>query len=201
MTYPRRIVALDTETTGLSSMYDKLRQIAAVVMEDGQAVSEPFYSYVGCDPRKMSLRLEALQVTCGDVSTEDGAKNLQAWILQGLNAPEPPVVAREFAAWSELVGAKDYPVVAHNAHFDHAFVEQWRFNNWRVFAVPPLSPVWICTLTLSQALHPDEKKHGLDEVCKRFGLAERPGAHDALTDALLAGAVYHRLTTDAQVTA
>lgn len=195
MTYPRRIVAIDIETTGLSPQYDKMRQIAAVVMEDGQAVAEPFYSYVGCDPRKMSLKLEALEVTCGDVTTEDGAAKLRAWIIQGLEAPAPPEVATQFAAWSDLVGAWDLPVVAHNAHFDHGFIGQWCFNNRARFRVPPLSPVWICTLTLSQGLYPNDKGHGLDDVCKRLGLAQRPDVHDALQDALLAGAAYHAMTS------
>lgn len=196
MTYPRRIVALDIETTGLSSQYDKMRQIAAAVMEDGEVVGDPFYTYVGCDPRKMSLKLEALEVTCGDVTTEDGAAKLRAWIMQGLEAPQPPEVATQFAAWSDMTEAWKHPVVAHNAHFDHGFIGQWCFNNRARFRVPPLSPVWICTLTLSQWLHKDAKGHGLDDVCARLGLAQRPQAHDALQDAVLAGAAYHLLTKD-----
>lgn len=192
MTYPSRILAIDIETTGDVAKYDKLLQVGAVVMEDGQAdTSLPvFSSRVGVAVDKLKINLSALAATCGDITTPDGATKVQEWVKRAVDAPQPPAVATEFAVWCEMVGAKDLPVVAHFAHFDHGFIGEWITNNRARFALPPLSPVWICTWTMSKRVWPDERNHGLDDVCKRLGLAQRPVEHDAMQDAILAGAVY-----------
>lgn len=47
----------------------------------------------------------------------------------------------------------------------------------------------------------DPKSHQITEIGGHFGLARTSEFHGAVEDAELCGRVYHRLTTDAQVTA
>lgn len=192
MNYPTRIVALDLETTGTNSQYDYINQIGAVVMENGEIIGDPFYSYIQPNLEKLSIKGGALAAQCGDLTTDDGAAKAAEWFKQMGTWPASRDVASAFAEW-----AKDHaalPVVAHNATFDMAFVGQWMFQQRSALkAVAGFGAVSICTLQLAKQVWPGGASYALDVCLTLAGIEKRPAAHDALQDAILAGRLYHAI--------
>jgi DNA polymerase-3 subunit alpha (Gram-positive type) len=185
--YPSRILAIDVETTGLNSQYDYITQIGAVVMEDGNIAGEPFYTRVQPNLGKAKISLEALAVQSGDITTPEGFKAatdlMQAWV----DAPSAKDVAALFATW---LGTTPPPTVAFNAGFDMGFLSQWVFQQKASFGKTNLSPITICPMVMAKAVYPGGKQYNLDAVLILCGLPQRPKAHDALQDAILAGQAY-----------
>ncbi len=67
--------------------------------------------------------------------------------------------------------------IAHNAHFDHGFL-RGEFKRIGLKFQPDV----LCTVQLSRAVYPAEKRHGLDALVERHALV--PSArHRALADA------------------
>lgn len=194
MIYPRRILALDLETTGLSSQYDYITQVAAAVMEGGECVCVPFYSQVQPNLAKFKISLEALAVQTGDIREKEGQKAASKWFAQIFDYPEPKQVSKDLKDWLEAHDAKHLPVVAHNAAFDHAFLNQFQFNNRLAFGKEQfLSPTWIDTIALAKWAMPGGDSYFLDSLLCALKLPPRPSFHDALQDAILAGRAYHLL--------
>lgn len=69
--------------------------------------------------------------------------------------------------------------IAHNARFDYGFLR----NEFKRLDVTFRAPV-LCTVKLSRALFPEHKRHNLDSLIERHGLAAE-ARHRALADAQL----------------
>ena len=101
-------VVYDVETTGFSTNYDVIIEIAAVKIKNGAIIDE--FSDFANPHRKLSLKtIELTHILQSDVD----------------HAPELDDVMRRFKAWSE-----DCILVAHNAAFDmgHLHATYKRFN-------------------------------------------------------------------------
>ncbi|MTL87091.1 PHP domain-containing protein, partial [Turicibacter sanguinis] len=101
-------VVYDVETTGFSTNYDVIIEIAAVKIKNGTIIDE--FSDFANPHRKLSLKtIELTHILQSDVD----------------NAPELEDVMKRFKEWSE-----DCVLVAHNAAFDMGHLEQTykRFN-------------------------------------------------------------------------
>jgi DNA polymerase III epsilon subunit-like protein len=190
---PTRILALDLETGGVNSQYDPILQIGAAVME-GDEVVDIYQSRVRPNMERFKISLSALAVQASDISTPDGAAKAIEWLNNLATAPESGDVAREFAEWCVKHDAAGLPLVAHNCSFDAAFLNQWAFQQKRAFKPVPLGAVSICTMQLAKRVLPGGTGYGLDACLLLAGLPTRPGAHDALQDAILCGRVYHFLS-------
>lgn len=193
MNYPKRIVALDLETTGKVALYDYVVQIAAAIMEDGKVIGEPFYSRMRPDMEKMKVSFGALSAHCGDLTKEEGQDKAKVWFKEQIDAPGGLEVATSFAVWCRENQAIAYPVVAHNASFDHGFMREKILCFKSQFKTPPLSPMWIDTLEMAKQAWPTARVYGLDACLISADLPRRPDHHDALMDALLAGRLYHHM--------
>ncbi|TKC91584.1 DNA polymerase III subunit epsilon [Trinickia terrae] len=92
------------------------------------------------------------------------------------------------AVADDLFGRLDGKLfVAHNASFDRGFLRS-EFRR----AGLSFNPDVLCTVRLSRALYPAEKRHGLDALVERHGLV--PSArHRALADADLLWQFWQRL--------
>lgn len=136
-------VVLDLETTGGNASQDRITEIAAVRMEDGQEVarwSTLVHPGVPIPPFIQSL------TGITDAMVAD--------------APDFAEVA------PELIRILDGAVlVAHNVRFDHGFVlnELARLDM-------ALKTKTLCTVRLSRKLYPQHKGHGLDALLLRHGL-------------------------------
>ncbi|WP_259465294.1 PolC-type DNA polymerase III [Bifidobacterium sp. wkB344] len=153
---PADYVVLDTETTGLRAQMDQIIEIGAVKVR-GRSIVDSFDTLV--DPGR-SLDSRIVELT-----------GITDAMLEG--QPKIGDVLPLFWSW---VG--DDPVVGHNLRFDMRFFEA---ESARVGYTMP-GPVCMDTLQMSRALFPQEKHHRLQDLIRRFGIAENE-EHRALSDA------------------
>ena len=163
--FDEEYVAFDLETTGLYPRFDKIIEIGAVIMKEGQELRR-FQTFV--DPM-CSLSREVSELTG---ITDD--------MLRG--APKIETVMPELM---DFIGNR--PIVAHNARFDACFVtRECKRQNL------PCDLTVVDTLTLSQNLLPHLNKYKLDIVAKEFELGNF-NHHRAADDAVICGQIMHKL--------
>lgn len=136
-------VAFDIETTGLSARNDRMTEIGAVVMKNGEII-EKFSTFV--NPH-MKIPVEITELTgIRDSDVKD--------------APDEDVAMRMF-----LDFVKDRPLIAHNASFDTGFMAMACERHDIDF-----EPVVADTLYMAQCLLTKLKKHRLNVVSEHLGL-------------------------------
>ncbi|HEY9686002.1 MAG TPA: 3'-5' exonuclease [Coleofasciculaceae cyanobacterium] len=160
------IIVLDTETTGLDHKTEKLIEIAAVKMVNGEAI-ETFTSLV--NPQK-PIRYSSFLI-----------HNISEEMVQ-----DAPPIEEVLPSFLEFVG--DHTYIAHNAIFDYSFINEAmkavygkRFSNNR-----------IDTFEMYRSVFPDEHSHGLSSLLNRFGF-DSEVLHRALDDAMCLAKVYPKL--------
>lgn len=149
------IVVLDFETTGRNARTDRIIEIGAVKLENGQ-VMDSFSSLV--NPER-PLPPEIIKIT----GIEDSML---------LDAPVAQDVLPQLL---QFIG--DAPLAAHNAAFDCAFL---RYELERMGVERRFSS--IDTLYFAQKLYPELKRYRLASLCKHLGVSLR-NAHRAVHDA------------------
>ena len=159
--FDRPIVVFDLETTGLSAQKDRIIEIGAVKIVQGEIVGE-FQTFV--DPKR-SLPERITKLT-----------RITPEMLEG--AQEEWAAAQAFA---EFCG--DAFLAAHNARFDIGFMKALYTRHGERFDVPCAD-----TLTLAQMLLPDMKNYRLDTLVDHFRLGKF-GHHRADDDARVTGRV------------
>ena len=137
------IVCFDIETTGLDKRRDRITEIGAVVLRDGQ-VCETFNTFA--DPER-PLDRTIVELT-----------GITDQMLQG--APSQAEAIRAF-----LDFAAGRPLAAHNAEFDMGFIAE----GCRRMGVP-FENTSLDSLILAQNLLPQLNKHKLDVVAEHLNL-------------------------------
>lgn len=157
-------VVFDIETTGLSSLNDKITEIGAVKIQDGKIVDR--YSQLINPERKLSPKIIEL-----------------TGITDEMLQDQPPIedVLPQFM---EFVG--DAMFVAHNSDFDTGFIKQ----NCQVLGLPYHSKA-IDTVAISRAILTDLKSHKLNIVAKRLGI-KLENHHRAVDDAQATAEIFLR---------
>ena len=158
-------VAFDIETTGLSDEKDRITEIGAVIFVNGEE-GERFQTFV--DPG-MPIPPQIQKLTGITDKDVHGA----------------PSEAEAVAAFLDFAG--DRPLCAHNADFDIGFISEAAERMGR-----PFEPLYMDTLSLSQALLPDLKKFKLDIVADRLSLPPF-NHHRASDDAYTCGRILAKL--------
>ena len=134
---------LDLETTGGNPVHDRITEIAAVRMEDGQEVAR--WSSLVNPGTTIPIFIQNLT----------GISNAMVQEAPGFDEVAP-----------HLLGLLDGAVlVAHNVRFDHGFL----LNEFARMNVA-LRVKTLCTVRLSRQLYPQHKGHGLDAIMQRHGL-------------------------------
>ncbi|MBU8906976.1 PolC-type DNA polymerase III [Desertibacillus haloalkaliphilus] len=164
-------VVFDVETTGLSAVYNKIIELAAVKVKDGEIIDR-FEAFA--DPH------EPLTETIIELTgiTDD--------MLEG--QPEIDEVLRDFHAF---VG--DAVLVAHNASFDMGFLNV----GYRKIGLGDAPNPVIDTLELGRFLYPQFKNHRLNTLCKKFDI-ELVSHHRAIYDAEATGYLLWKMVKDLQ---
>lgn len=160
---------VDCETTGLHvENGDRLVAIGAVRVDGAVVRADDTFDTL-INP---GVRIPALSTTFHGIT--------DAMVSE---APPPADAVADFAAY-----AQDSVLVAHHAGFDLGFLRPAASA-----ADVALEPLFLDTMLLSAVLdpHPDAR-HGLDHVCKRYGV-EVFGRHTALGDALATAEVLVRM--------
>ena len=168
----RNEIVLDIETTGLSPENDRITEIAAVRLSDGEE-----FSYL-VNPG-ISIPAKITQITGITNAMVRDAKTLKE-VLSKLDAfmGENPVL------------------IGHNVRFDYSFLKTGflrelgkddRFIRWTK------EDLWgIDTLFLAKGLHPELPHKDLDTVTKHYGIHNNQ-AHRALSDTLATAAAYQAM--------
>ncbi|MFA1641380.1 PolC-type DNA polymerase III [Chryseomicrobium imtechense] len=164
-------IVFDVETTGLSATYDKIIELAAVKIRDGNIVDK-FERFVNPHQTLSATTIELTGIT------DDMVKD----------APELAQVTKEF---HEFIGSGI--VVAHNASFDMGFLyEAYRQSGVETFDHPVID-----TLELARFLHPEMKNHRLGSLAKKFNI-ELTQAHRAIYDCEATGYLLLHLLKEAE---
>ena len=164
-------VVFDVETTGLSTAYDTIIELAAVKIKEGKVI-ERFERFA--NPHK-PLTAKIIELTH---ITDD--------MLQ--DAPEVDEVVKEF---KDFIG--DSIVVAHNASFDIGFL----YTAYEKAGIHGVTHPVIDTLELSRFLNPTLKSHRLNTLCKKYGI-ELTQHHRAIYDTEATGELMLYLLKDAK---
>lgn len=163
-----RKIVLDTETTGLNNLNNKIIEIGAIETYDNMPSGNVFHVYL--DP------LMKIPENCFDVCgiTDEMVKG-------------QPLFADIVHEFHKFLG--ESPIIAHNAPFDVGFINQERFN----IGLPPIRNQIIDTLQMARKIFPG-MPNNLNALCKRFkvNLSKRT-KHGALIDAELLTQVYFYL--------
>ena len=163
-------VVFDVETTGLSSTYNKIIELAAVKYKDGEEIGR-FERF--CNPH------EPISAMITDLTGITDA--------MVRNAPEIKDVITEFHAF---IG--DAIVVAHNAAFDMGFL----YAAYREYEIADTQHPTIDTLELARMLYPTMKNHRLNTLCKKFNI-ELTQHHRAIYDTEATGHLFLHLLNEA----
>ena len=165
-----RIVALDTETTGISyRMGHRVIEIGAVEVIDGRITGQQFHTYL--QPQR---------------AVDRGAQRVHG-ISDAMLVGQPLFASKAAELLDFLRGSE---LVAHNASFDVGFLD----NELRLagFAAGLARHCRItCSLKLARGRWPG-LPNSLDAVLRRLRIPSNRGLHGALKDAhLLAEVIPH----------
>ncbi|MCH5275806.1 MAG: PolC-type DNA polymerase III [Lachnospiraceae bacterium] len=148
-------VVFDIETTGFSPVNNRIIEIGAVKVRDGQ-ILDRFSSFI--NPRvPIPFEIEKLTGIRDDMV---------------ISAPAIEEVLPQFLEFCE-----GCVLVAHNAAFDMSFITE---NAARQKL--PTEYTYVDTMVLSRVLLPNQNKHTLDALCKTFNVVLE-NHHRAVDDA------------------
>ncbi|MCM3732130.1 PolC-type DNA polymerase III [Fictibacillus nanhaiensis] len=159
-------VVFDVETTGLSAVYNKIIELAAVKIRGGEIVDR-FEAFANPHESLSQTTIELTGIT--DEMVE--------------SAPEIEEVLRDFHSFMG-----DDILVAHNASFDMGFLNE----GLRKIGLGEAKNPVIDTLELARFLLPQLKNHRLNTLCKRFDI-ELTQHHRAIYDAEATGYLLWKL--------
>ncbi|ANZ33520.1 PolC-type DNA polymerase III [Staphylococcus carnosus] len=148
-------VVFDVETTGLSNQYDKIIELAAVKVHDGEIIDK--FERFSNPHERLSDTIKNLTHISDDMLVD---------------APEIDDVLTEFKEW---VG--DAIFIAHNASFDMGFID----TGYERAGLGNYTNGVIDTLELSRTINTEFGKHGLNFLAKKYGV-ELTQHHRAIYD-------------------
>lgn len=141
----------DLETTGLSANFNKLIEIGAVKIKDGQ-ILDRFQCFI-----KIEEKLSEFTTSLTGITNED--------INGGIELFKALKLFKEFYANTILV--------AHNATFDYQFLDK----NEREILKQKIEEPTLDTLELSRILNPENTYHSLKILSKKYGVELDNSAH------------------------
>ena len=164
-------VVFDVETTGLSAVYDKMIELAAVKMHKGNVI-DSFEAFINPGHPLSSFTTELTGIT--DAMLED--------------APTEEKVVQDFYEFS-----KGTILVAHNASFDMGFLN----HAYTRHGIGASHQAVIDTLALSRLVNSHMKGHRLNTLAKHYGI-NLEQHHRAIYDSEATGHVLTKLLEQAK---
>jgi DNA polymerase-3 subunit epsilon len=164
-------LALDTETTGLDPLRDRIVSLGAVRLQGAEL-----------------LRSEVVDLLINPGRKIPGASTAIHGISEQmvLNAPSYAEVAPTIMAV-----LKGIALIGHHAVFDLAVLRRAS----TAIGIDWQDPPWLDTALLYSALHPEAREFDLDAVALQVGVTVN-GRHTALGDALATAEIYLKLLPD-----
>jgi len=165
-----REIVLDTETTGLDHLEDRIIELGGVELVNRFPTGRSFHFFI--NPQGRKIHAEALAIHgIGEAQLAD-----------------KPVFAGILDQFIEFID--DAKLIAHNAGFDVAFLNA----EFQRLGQPGLEPHRIIdTLAIARRKHP-MGPNSLDALCRRYGIDNSHRTkHGALLDSELLAEVYVEL--------
>lgn len=167
----RRLIFLDTETTGMNFYSDRICEIAAVEIDENFNEVGVFHSYIN-PQMKMPWYVQKIH-------------GLSDRFLK--DKPIFSEVARDLLLFLE--GAELY---AHNMPFDSGFINA-ELQRAKLPNLIKCDCSLHCTVRMARSLYPGQKA-SLDALCQRFGVdLSARSLHGALLDTRLLIEVYKKM--------
>jgi DNA polymerase-3 subunit alpha (Gram-positive type) len=158
-------VVFDIETTGLSFKHDKITEIGAVKVKNGEIIDN-FSALINPEIKIPQKIIELTGIT------DDMVR-------------DKPTIDKVLPQFIEFIG--NDPVVAHNASFDTSFIKE----NCRKLVLDFDNTV-LDTLSLSRLLVPSLKRYKLNVLAKHFKVSLE-NHHRAVDDAKATGEIFINL--------
>lgn len=155
-------VVFDLETTGLSAMYNKITEIGAVKIKNGQVIDQ-FNTFVNPEVHIPEDITELTGIT--DEMVKD--------------APKCDAALKEF-----LDFCGDDIIIAHNAVFDTSFLRA-ASKEYKI----PFENTYLDTVALSRYVNPELNKHTLDTLQRYYKLPDF-AHHRACDDAAMLARIF-----------
>ena len=156
---------VDLEMTGLAAKLDKIIEIGAVKVRDGEIVD----TYAMLVNPQIPVPQKVTELT--GITDE--------MVSQGEDMDESVGGLIEFIGDDVLVG--------QNINFDYSFIKQWAVNHKRTLSLSAYD-----TLKLARRYLPPEMPKKLENLCAYFGI-NRENAHRALDDAIETQQIFEKL--------
>jgi DNA polymerase-3 subunit epsilon len=164
-------LALDTETTGLDPVRDRIISLGAVALQGAVLRRDPVLDLL-VNPGR---RIPAASTAVHGISDR-----------MVLGAPPFAEIAPQVMA-----ALKGIALIGHHTVFDLAVLRRAT----TAIGIDWQDPPWLDTALLYSALHPEARDFELDAVARHAGVAIQ-NRHSALGDALAAAEVYLKLLPD-----
>ena len=158
-------VVIDLEMTGLSAKYNKVIEIGAIRVRDGEVVET------------LELLVNPKCPIPEKVKTLTGITD--EMVTLGLEEDEAMEQLLAFIGEDVIVG--------HNVSFDYSFIKQWEINHEK-----KIERKGCDTLKIARILLPPEQPKKLEALCEYFQI-KRTRAHRALDDAMETGVIFECL--------
>lgn len=164
--FPNNYIIVDIETTGLSSEWDSIIEVAAIEINNGEVVRK-YQSFVEFEDELPELIIELTGITND--------------MLKG--APSAQEVITEF---SDFIG--DKIIVGYNVNFDINFL----YDYFKLVLGKDLKNDYIDCLRISRKLFPEEKHHRLKDMVELLDI-QVDTEHRALSDCETTKNVFEKL--------
>ena len=169
--FPSSYCIIDLETTGLDPFYDKIIEVSAVKICNGNIIDK-FTSLANIGNDKLSSFITQLT----GITTE-----------MLVDAPNLNDVLSEFTNF-----ISDNIVIAHNANFDINFI----YDNCMALLNKPFTNDFVDTLRLARRLLPELTNHKLVTLANNYNI-DYSNAHRALSDCEITYNCYINLKNEA----
>ena len=161
-----RLVALDTETSGLDHKKERILEIGCVEIVDGK-LGKSWSTYL--NPQ------------------QPVGKSIEIHGLHNDKLADMPIFAEKVESFKKFIGSSQ--LVIHNSSFDLRFLNAELARIGRT----EITNKVICTLDMAKDKLPGES-HKLDALCQRYKITSKDrGKHGALEDATLLAKMFLKL--------